>query len=107
MIAAMKRGAIALRPWFLFAVVAATAAGCSPREFKDRAGEIQLWAQRGFAESQADYGDSFPTGGGGGGVYPRPQTDPAAEKAAAEKAAADAAAAAPPPPQQRYVVIVP
>ncbi len=107
MIAGMKRGAIALRSWFLFAVLAATAAGCSPREFKDRAGEIQLWAQRGFAESQADYGDSFPTsGGGGGGVYPRPQTDPAAEKAAAEKAAADAAAAAP-PPQQRYVVIIP
>ena len=106
MIAGMKRGAIALRSWFLFAVLAATAGGCSPREFKDRAGEIQLWAQRGFAESQADYGDSFPTGGGGGGVYPRPQTDPAAEKAAAEKAAADAAAAAP-PPQQRYVVIIP
>ena len=105
MIAGMKRGAIALRSWFLFAVLAATAAGCSPREFKDRAGEIQLWAQRGFAESQADYGDSFPTGGGGGGVYPRPQTDPAAEKAAAEKAAADAAP--PPPPKQQYVVIIP
>ncbi len=106
MIAGMKRGAIALRSWVLFAVLAATAGGCSPREFKDRAGEIQLWAQRGFAESQADYGDSFPTGGGGGGVYPRPQTDPAAEKAAAEKAAADAAAP-PPPPKQQYVVIIP
>ena len=103
MIAGMKRGAIALRSWFLFAVLAATAGGCSPREFKDRAGEIQLWAQRGFAESQADYGDSFPTSGGGG-VYPRPQTDPAAEKAAAEKAAADAA---PPAPKQQYVVIIP
>lgn len=106
MIAGMKRGAIALRSCVLFAVLAATAGGCSPREFKDRAGEIQLWAQRGFAESQADYGDSFPTGGGGGGVYPRPQTDPAAEKAAAEKAAADAAAP-PPPPKQQYVVIIP
>ena len=103
MIAGMKRGAIALRSWVLFAVLAATAGGCSPREFKDRAGEIQLWAQRGFAESQADYGDSFPTSGGGG-VYPRPQTDPAAEKAAAEKAAADAA---PPAPKQQYVVIIP
>ncbi len=90
----------------MFAVLAATAGGCSPREFKDRAGEIQLWAQRGFAESQADYGDSFPTGGGGGGVYPRPKADPAAEKAAAEKAAAEAAAP-PPAPQQRYVVIIP
>lgn len=106
MIAGMKRGAIALRSWVLFAVLAAMAGGCSPREFKDRAGEIQLWAQRGFAESQADYGDSFPTGGGGGGVYPRPKADPAAEKAAAEKAAAEAAAP-PPAPQQRYVVIIP
>ncbi|CAN7496149.1 hypothetical protein LJR164_003376 [Phenylobacterium sp. LjRoot164] len=103
----MRRGADVLKSWTLLAVVAATMAGCSPREFKDRAGEIQLWAQRGFAESQADYGDSFATsGGGGGGVYPRPQTDPAAEKAAAEKAAADAAPP-PPAPQQRYVVIIP
>lgn len=106
MIAGMRRGADVLKSWTLLAVVAATMAGCSPREFKDRAGEIQLWAQRGFAESQADYGDSFAAGGGGGGVYPRPQTDPAAEKAAAEKAAADAAPP-PPAPQQRYVVIIP
>ena len=103
MIAGMKRGALVLRSWILLAAVGAATAGCSPREFKDRAGEIQLWAQRGFAESQADYGDSFPTSGGGG-VYPRPQTDPAAEKAAAEKAAADAA---PPAPKQQYVVIIP
>jgi hypothetical protein len=105
MIIAMKRGAHLLKSWILLGALAATTAGCSPREFKDRAGEIQLWAQRGFAESQADYGDSFPTSGGGG-VYPRPQTDPAAERAAAQKAAADAA----PPatqPQQRYVVIIP
>ena len=104
MIAGMKRGALVLKSWILLAAVGAATAGCSPREFKDRAGEIQLWAQRGFAESQADYGDSFPTSGGGGGVYPRPQTDPAAEKAAAEKAAADAA---PPAPKQQYVVIIP
>lgn len=103
MIAGMKSGALVLKSWILLAAVGATTAGCSPREFKDRAGEIQLWAQRGFAESQADYGDSFPTSGGGG-VYPRPQTDPAAEKAAAEKAAADAA---PPAPKQQYVVIIP
>lgn len=103
MIAGMKRGALVLKSWILLAAVGAATAGCSPREFKDRAGEIQLWAQRGFAESQADYGDSFPTSGGGG-VYPRPQTDPAAEKAAAEKAAADAA---PPAPKQQYVVIIP
>ena len=99
----MKRGALVLKSWILLAAVGAATAGCSPREFKDRAGEIQLWAQRGFAESQADYGDSFPTSGGGG-VYPRPQTDPAAERAAAEKAAADAA---PPAPKQQYVVIIP
>ncbi|MBB3893358.1 hypothetical protein GGQ61_004100 [Phenylobacterium haematophilum] len=103
MIAGMKSGALVLKSWILLAAVGAATAGCSPREFKDRAGEIQLWAQRGFAESQADYGDSFPTSGGGG-VYPRPQTDPAAEKAAAEKAAADAA---PPAPKQQYVVIIP
>ena len=104
MIAGMKRGALVLKSWILLAAVGAATAGCSPREFKDRAGEIQLWAQRGFAESQADYGDSFPTSGGGG-VYPRPQTDPAAEKAAAEKAAADAAP--PPASKQQYVVIIP
>lgn len=103
MIAGMKSGALVLKSWILLAAVGAATAGCSPREFKDRAGEIQLWAQRGFAESQADYGDSFPTSGGGG-VYPRPQTDPAAERAAAEKAAADAA---PPAPKQQYVVIIP
>ena len=103
MIAGMKSGALVLKSWILLAAVGAATAGCSPREFKDRAGEIQLWAQRGFAESQADYGDSFPTSGGGG-VYPRPQTDPAAEKAAAEKAAADAA---PPAPKLQYVVIIP
>lgn len=103
MIAGMKSGALVLKSWILLAAVGAATAGCSPPEFKDRAGEIQLWAQRGFAESQADYGDSFPTSGGGG-VYPRPQTDPAAEKAAAEKAAADAA---PPAPKQQYVVIIP
>ncbi|WP_293405544.1 hypothetical protein [Phenylobacterium sp.] len=104
----MKSGAPVSKLWILLAAVAATAAGCSPREFKDRAGDIQLWAQRGFAESQADYGDSFPnSGGGGGGVYPRPQVDPAAEKAAAEKAAADAAAAAAPAPKRQYVVIMP
>lgn len=106
MIAGMKSGANVSKFWIVLAVVATTGAGCSPREFKDRAGEIQLWAQRGFAESQADYGDSFPASGGGG-VYPRPQVDPAAEKAAAEKAAADAAAAAPPPPKQQYVIIMP
>jgi hypothetical protein len=106
MISDMERGAHVLKSWILLAAVAAAAAGCSPRDFKDRAGEIQLWAQRGFAESQADYGDSFPTGGGGGGVYPRPRVDPAAEKAAAEKAAADAAKP-PPPPKQQYVVIIP
>lgn len=104
MIAGMKSGALVLKSWILLAAVGAATAGCSPREFKDRAGEIQLWAQRGFAESQADYGDSFPTSGGGG-VYPRPQTDPAAEKAAAEKAAADAAP--PPASKQQYVVIIP
>lgn len=104
MIAGMKRGALVLKSWILLAAVGAATAGCSPRELKDRAGEIQLWAQRGFAESQADYGDSFPTSGGGG-VYPRPQTDPAAEKAAAEKAAADAAP--PPASKQQYVVIIP
>ena len=104
MIAAMKSGAQVPKSLILPAVIAALAAGCSPREFKDRAGEIQLWAQRSFAESQAHYGDSFPANGGGG-VYPRPQTDPAAEKAAAEKAAAEAAA--PPAPKQQYVIIMP
>lgn len=103
MIIGMKFGAD-LRVWIAGAGAAVAVAGCSPREFKDRAGEIQLWAQRSFAESQAYYGDNYPANGGGG-VYPRPQTDPAAERAAAEKAAA--AAAPPPPPKQQYVIIIP
>lgn len=103
-----------LKTWIVLAGVAVLAGGCSPRDLKDKAGDIQLWAQRGFAESQANYGDSWPDGGGGGGGgYARsPQAQAEAERAAVAAAAAaekgtSSTTAAPPPPQQRYVVIMP
>lgn len=102
-----------LKTWIVLAGVAVLAGGCSPRDLKDKAGDIQLWAQRGFAESQANYGDSWPDGGGGGGGYARsPQAQAEAERAAVAAAAAaekgtSSTTAAPPPSQQRYVVIMP
>lgn len=102
-----------LKTWIVLAGVAFLAGGCSPRDIKNKAGDIQLWAQRGFAESQANYGDSWSDGGGGGGGYVRPpQAQAEAERAAIAAAAAaekgtSSTTAAPPPPQQRYVVIMP
>lgn len=79
---------------------------CSPREIKNKSGEISLWAQRGFAESQADYGDSFPAYGGGDG-YVRPRAPTPFEQAAAGAAAEKANAPASQPPAQQYVIILP
>lgn len=101
-----------LKTWIVLAGVAFLAGGCSPRDIKNKAGDIQLWAQRGFAESQANYGDSWSDGGGGGGYVRPPQAQAEAERAAIAAAAAaekgtSSTTAAPPPPQQRYVVIMP
>lgn len=112
MIGAREQGALVLKTWIVLAGVAVLAGGCSPRDLKSKAGDIQLWAQRSFAESQADYGDSWTEGGGGGGGYVRsPQAQAEAEAAAVTAAAAAekgaAPSTAPPPPQQRYVVVMP
>jgi hypothetical protein len=102
-----------LKTWIVLAGVAVLAGGCSPRDLKNKAGDIQLWAQRSFAESQADYGDSWTDGGGGGGYVRPPQAQAEAERAAVAAAAAaengtsPTDAAPPPPPQQRYVIIMP
>ncbi|WP_312161483.1 hypothetical protein [Phenylobacterium sp.] len=98
-----------MKTWTVLAGVAVLAGGCSPRDFRDKASDIQLWAQRGFAASQANYGDSWSDRGGGGGGYARsPQAQAEAKRAAvAAAAAAEKGAARPPPPQQRYVVIMP
>lgn len=109
----MNQGALVLKTWIVLAGVAVLAGGCSPRDLKNKAGDIQLWAQRSFAESQADYGDSWTEGGGGGGGYVRPpQAQADAEQAAIAAAAAaekggSSSDAAAPAPQQRYVIIVP
>jgi hypothetical protein len=102
----MEEGAPVLKTAIILAGALVLLGACSPRDVTNKAAEISLWAQRGFAESQADYGDSFPAYGGGDG-YVRPPTPTPFEQAAAGAAAekADAPAAQPPAPQ--YVVIMP